>query len=385
MDTSYILPNLFSYFVIRSQEPMYPGSRLLQKLAGFKEIELAYVQSGLFTTASATCTGRAISRKGYMDPAPNGIDAGYAWTLKGGKGVPGVHFIDIEQGWLPNHEAIDIGILPLTGINDPASYDHGAAVLGVIMMNEKGIDGSGIAPLATGHVISQWRPDGSPNDADAILSAVTYLEPGDILLLETQSFYSPGNTRLWPAEIQDASFQAIRLATALGIIVIEAAGNGDLYNDAGNDLDLFTSAKKYRLHPYTRDFRDSGAIMVAAASSGMPHRKIRNSNFGKRINCYAWGDGVCTAGSYPASSVPFTNTYTQQFNGTSSASAIIAGAAISIQSMLEANHRPRLNPKQMRDVLSSQAYGTPSANGAAKDKIGVMPDLKKIIDLYLNL
>ena len=34
----------------------------------------------------------------------------------------------------------------------------------------------------------------------------------------------------------------------------------------------------------------------------------------------------------------------------------------------------------MRDVLSSDLYGTSSADGRANDKIGVMPDLKKIID-----
>jgi hypothetical protein len=33
----------------------------------------------------------------------------------------------------------------------------------------------------------------------------------------------------------------------------------------------------------------------------------------------------------------------------------------------------------MRDILSSDMYNTASSGGRAKDKIGVMPDLRKII------
>jgi len=62
----------------------------------------------------------------------------------------------------------------------------------------------------------------------------------------------------------------------------------------------------------------------------------------------------------------------------------VAGIAIAVQSIIEANHCSRLSPKQMRDILSSDLCGTRSANGRLKDKIGVMPDLKKIIDKGLQ-
>ncbi len=89
---------------------------------------------------------------------------------------------------------------------------------------------------------------------------------------------------------------------------------------------------------------------------------------------------MSTAGSYPASSGSLVNTYTNRFNGTSSASAIIAGAVVSIQSMLEAAHHTRFSPGLMREIISNDQFGTPSANGKDADRIGVMPDLKKIID-----
>jgi len=142
--------------------------------------------------------------------------------------------------------------------------------------------------------------------------------------------------------------------------------------------------KKKILNRNSPDFKDSGAIMVGASSSNVPHQKIDYSNCGNRIDCYAWGEDVVTAGYFPWSSGYATNTYTDKFNGTSSATAIVAGIAIAVQSIIEANHCTRLSPKQMRDILSSDLCGTRSANGRLKDKIGVMPDLKKIIDKGLQ-
>jgi hypothetical protein len=275
---------------------------------------------------------------------------------------------------------MNVKTLPLTGISNPDFTDHGAAVLGIIMMRDAGNGCMGITPNVTGNVISQWRPGGEPNDADAILAAVTYLNFGDILLVETQSFHSETKNKVWPPEIHDATFQAIRLATALGIIVIEAAGNGDIRNSSGNDLGNFFSNKKRILNPASRYFKDSGAIIVAAASMDWPHSRINYSNYGKRINCYAWGEGVATGGNEGASQDSAIHPYATDFNGTSSASAIIAGVALAVQSISEIKHNIRLSPAQMRYILSSNRYGTASANGRAKDKIGVMPDLKKVID-----
>jgi hypothetical protein len=349
-------------------------------LSAIHDVELAYLQSAAIDPHGVNNKQRPFYFRKYLDPAPIGINARYAWGIKGGKGSPVVRFIDIEQGWILDSNFINAKVLPLTGINNPDFGKHGAAVLGVIMMK-----GTGIAPGVDGYVISQWRPGGEPNDADAILAALTYLNFGDILLIETQSFYSNRNNKVWPAEVHDATFQAIRLATALGIIVIEAAGNGDLYTRSGNDLDFFLSNKKRVLNPASKFFKDSGAIIVAAASMDVPHNRIRYSNYGKRINCYAWGEGVITAGNYSASPGSASNPYTTGFTGTSSASAIIAGVAIAVQSIAETRYNMRLSPSQMRHILSSDRYGTASVNGRARDKIGVMPDLKKIIDHCLHV
>jgi hypothetical protein len=217
------------------------------------------------------------------------------------------------------------------------------------------------------------------------MTAISELDYGDVILLEAQIFDSAGNSGLWPVEIQDAVFDSIRLATAQGITVVEAGGNGMNYSGAGNDLDNYVNSKGRKiLNPSSPDFRDSGAILVAGSSDRMPHTPIRHSNFGRRIDCYGWGERVSTAGSHLGPPDIAIHAYRQKIGGTSSASSIITGAAILVQSIAESYQHVRLSSKQMRQILGNDFLGTPSANGRSIDRIGVMPDLKKITDLILR-
>ncbi len=54
-------------------------------------------------------------------------------------------------------------------------------------MRDNTIGGVGIAPSATGHVVGVQRDVSSgpfaENPPDAILSAITFLQPGDVILL----------------------------------------------------------------------------------------------------------------------------------------------------------------------------------------------------------
>ncbi|MES1225096.1 MAG: S8 family serine peptidase, partial [Bacteroidota bacterium] len=198
-----------------------------------------------------------------------------------------------------------------------------------------------------------------------------------------QSYHGGNADRLWPLEIQQACLEVIRLATALGIIVIEACGNGNTLRGQGINLDLFELNGKTIFNIESDGFKDSGAIIVAAATLNTLHERVRYSNYGSRINCYAWGEGVAAFEHIQADGK--LKTCMRKLNGTSSAAAIIAGATLAVQSVLEAGYNIRLSPKQMRYVLSNDLYGTASAAGRAKDKIGVMPDLKRIIDNFLRV
>ena len=302
------------------------------------------------------------ANQGYLDPAPAGIDAEFAWTVAGGNGA-GQRFVDLEQGWTLNHEDLTAhGATLLFGTLVDTSRAHGTSVLGEVCSVDNTIGCVGIVPEiasvdVTGHSGSYSNMD------DAIIAALPTLSFGDVLLLEVQS------SAMAPIEVLDDVFEAIRLATALGVVVVEAGGNG------ANNLNTLTSGGLQVLNPASGSFRDSGAIIVGAASSATPHTRMGFSSFGARVDCYAWGENVDTTSSTTAGS---TTSYTTTFNGTSSASPIVTGAALAVQGILEAAGSSRLSPLQMRAVLSNPATGT-SSNNPAVDQIGVMPDLAAII------
>jgi hypothetical protein len=89
------------------------------------------------------------------------------------------------------------------------------------------------------------------------------------------------------------------------------------------------------------------------------------------VDCFAWFNNITTLGSPPSG-------YRHDFDGTSGASAIIAGAVVSLQGILK--NRGRIyNSSQMRAWISNPLLGTPS-NDMINDLVGVMPDLEKLID-----
>ena len=307
--------------------------------------------------------------QGYLDPAPDGIDARYAWGFPGGDGA-GIGFVDVEQGWNLKHEDLAAaGVTIISGTNQ-AYFFHGTSVLGEVLMVDNARGGVGIAPSCSGRVVSQHRVGGGYNTADAILDAVAHMSFGDVLLLEAQEYSPVNNTYYWPVEIADATYEAIRLATALGIVVIEAGCNGSY------DLDAYVDPSGKKIFDRaSNDFRDSGAIMVGAGSSAAPHARLGFSNYGSRVDCYAWGEHIDTTSTDDAGT---DNTlYTTGFNGTSGASPIVTGAAILVQSLAVAALGYRFSPRELRAIL--KAHGTASATPAT-DRIGVMPNLRAIID-----
>ena len=161
-------------------------------------------------------------------PGANGIDARYAWGFAGGDGA-GIGFVDMEQGWNLNHEDLaGAGITIISGLNHSYPW-HGTSVLGEVLMVDNTIGGVGIAPSSTGRVVSQWRPGGGYNTPDAILDAVSHMVFGDVLLLEAQEYSPVDSSYFWPVEIADATHAAIRLATALGVVVVDLQRFDDVH------------------------------------------------------------------------------------------------------------------------------------------------------------
>ncbi|MED1380989.1 S8 family peptidase [Bacillus mycoides] len=377
-DSDHISSNLLNYYIVETQGDIDVQALLVQ-FEKSSLVETAYLQEEeappeerLSNLSVNPYDEPRLTRQGYLEPAPLGINAPYAWSIKGGDGK-GTTFVDMEYGWLFSHEdLVNQKIELMSGQNKSEHHDHGTSVLGIVSAEDNKIGGIGIAPKAKVKVVSQIRDNGMYNTADAILSAVNNMQAGDILLLEAQATYEGyGDKNYLPVEVKPDIFDAIRMGANKGIIIIEAGANG------GNDLDQFRDRNgKQVLNRNSPDFKDSGAIMVGAASARVPHKRSYFSNYGSRVDVYGWGNAVDTTDAKPREFM--INLYTSSFSGTSSASPIIAGAAASIQGITKTNLGKVYTPSQLRDILSDPSTGTKS-NDPASDKIGVLPDLKAIV------
>lgn len=311
----------------------------------------------------------------FLDPAECGVDARWVWTLPSGHGE-GMHFIDLEQEWILDHEDLPTPKLIFNDNHkgeDGFDGDHGTGVVGIVAGVDNKLGIIGIAPkVESVRVVSEWRKKTRTSHlAEAITVSVTTPPLPHVLLIEAHL----GDDKL-PPETDDSVLTAIQHAVASGVIVVETAGNGNQL------LDYWADAHGYlRLNRNSPNFKDSGAILVAAATSSVPHERsiwqYGGSNYGSRIDCYAWGDSIVTCGDGDLAGSGIQS-YRKDFGGTSGAAAIIAGCALLVQGLHFSKKNSLLSPKEIRKMLSCPNTGT-APSGQIAGNIGVMPDLRKII------
>lgn len=334
------------------------------------------------------------SRQGYLDQAPAGVDAAFAWSAPGGKGAD-VRIIDIEGDWRFSH--IDLranagGLVGGTSYNDVSWRNHGTAVLGEIGGDENGFGIVGIAPDAHVSAVSH----GGLGSARAIQLAAGLLGPGDVLLLE---MHRPGPRFNYASRLDQRGYiavewwpddlLAIQFASARGVIVIEAAGNGaenlddTLYDQPGSGF-----PSNWR-NPF-RGAADSNAVVVGAGapppethgrSHGPDRSRLDFSNFGSRVDCQGWGREVTTTGygEFFGAQLDEDFWFTDVFSGTSSASPIVTGVVAVMQGIAKRNGT-QLTPRQARSLL--RAHGSPQQDAPgrpATQRIGLRPDLRKLV------
>lgn len=375
------LNSLTRYWRIDARELPQPLDELVKRFMRLRGVELAHAELVAHDPTVNATNDPFNAQQGYLDAAPTGINARWAWTQAGGEGQ-GIGVVDLEQGWRLAHEDL-AGKAPTLIFNanrdGVGGYvgDHGTAVMGEIAADDNTRGVVGIAPtLGSLRATSHFDGATALHVADAAIAALPTMSAGDVLLIEVQRNFLP-------SEVDVADFDAFRLATARGITVVAAAGNG------GADLDAWTDPMgRFRLRRGHADFRDSGTIMVGASRSAVvagAHARWPSSNFGSRIDCYAWGENVTTCGYGDLTpSAGSDADYTATFQGTSSASPIIVGTAVLMQSMYRTATGTLLSPGQMRGILSDPANGTPQSATVA-GAIGTMPDLQRIGTNVLGL
>ena len=327
-------------------------------------------------------------RQVYLNAAPEGIDARYAWTVPGGRGA-GVHIVDLEWGWRFGHEDLlgnQGGILGGTGSSDS---NHGTAVLGEYSGDHNGFGILGICPDARASAVAFSMPS-----ATAIRTAADKMTAGDIMLLEIHRA-GPNATgagqfgyiaiEWWPDDLD-----AIRYAVAKGIIVVEAAGNGSQDLDAAVYNTRPSGFPSTWRNPFNPANPTSGAVLVGAGAPppgthGRDHGPDRSrlgfSNYGARVDAQGWGREVTTTGYGDLQGGSNADLwYTDTFSGTSSASPIVVGALGCVQGVIKNQGGALLNSHTARSLVRSS--GSPQQNAPdrpASQRIGNRPNLRQMI------
>lgn len=348
-------------------EPSALAARAAEELAGASDVVGAEIAP--HPAPSPGFVVPAASVDPYLDwlrKAPAGVGAEPLWlgsaTPPAGKGAR-VHLV--ERGADLAHPEIDPARITLSassaavnGTCSAAEKGHGQRSLGVLVAQAgpaspsgPGAVPAGVAPEVDAVQVHCVGPavggDSTGSLTRALVDAVVASTPGDVLVVEMQTW---SQLTLLPIEVHRIWWDLIRLATSIGVTVVEAAGNGgyDLDQGLGDAVDINTE--------------DSGAILVASGTRVKgTWQAARTSNRGKRIDCFA-PDAV-TSIATEIGGAPAPVVYTS----TSAATAVLGGVAAVVQGAWASP----LSPADLRAKL--KAHGTPGT------QIGTMPDLERLL------
>ncbi|MCX6890684.1 MAG: S8 family serine peptidase [Verrucomicrobia bacterium] len=308
-------------------------------------------------------------------PAPLGMDVWGAWTNYSAFGH-GIQVVDCEYSYNPQHRDLpSIPNLDATAIDPYNDTGHGTAVLGAMGALHNGWGTAGISPAAKFYFSGTYFSNGLAID-QSITTALGTLVPGDVLVIEQQTA-GPNTTNaetqfgLVPVEWYRPNYDRIVTAVGLGIVVVEAAGNGWQNLD-----DPIYSTNNYGHWPFLAT-NNSGAIIVGAGASAKgsttERSRIYYSNYGSCVDLQGWGENVLTTGYGDLYKAEGTNLLYTTFSGTSSATPMVAGACALLQSTYKTTNGAVLSPARIKSLLRSS--GLPQKNGdyPSSQNIGPIP------------
>ncbi len=305
--------------------------------------------------ATPDLTDRQGYLKGFIGDDVYGIDADYAQSI--GIFGQGIKVADVEWGMDYLHEDLKSNnFVELIKAGVDTDKSHGTSVSGILIGKNNGFGITGaVYKLDKFYGVSHYSTDLVYRPEHALLTALSKLDVGDVLILEMQSH------EYEPIDIYQSIWDIIKAATDSGIIVVEAAGNGSLNLESS-------------VYQNFRDRGDNGVIRVGAGTR-KGRNKLAFSNYGNSVHIQAWGEKVVTTGI--EGNLIYNGgdqaAYIDDFAGTSSATAIVATSIVSLQSYAKNEFGVILKPKEVKDLLIST--GTPQGAGG---HIGPLPNIKRM-------
>jgi hypothetical protein len=201
---------------------------------------------------------------------------------------------------------------------------------------------------------------------NALAIATTLTQPGDLVLVVIV-FPVPylGTHISVPFEFVQSAYDASATFTALGRHLVVPAGNGNHSLDDPAFLNRFD-----------RNFRDSGAIVVASSQAGAMQR-ASYSNWGSRVDAHSWGDQVvsCGYGTLFFPNNDYQQSYTAAATGTSSSTPHIAGLVAMLQGAAKKQLGVTLGNTQLRALLQTYGPLTPDLIGRRPDMVAMLQSL----------
>ncbi len=312
--------------------------------------------------------------QGYLR-ADSGIDMEYAWS----KGIFGqnVPIMDIEYGVNLNHEKLEdqnVSIMSSMTVNSAVSAsfsEHGTATVGVLYADKFNYGQAGLVHGAPSLIlVPEYTVEHGYNRVLAVTRALERAAEGSVILYEMQTGVGSSNDYV-PADFNTAIWDLTKAGVDAGIVIVAAAGNG------GVDLDNDPRLTLYK------NRGDNGSIIVGAGSPDMEHRRLNFSTYGSRVNLQGWGSNVISSGygDFASFGVDINQDYTK-FSGTSSATPIVAAAAVAVQSYYYSYTNDYLNCRDIRKILFET--GTPQGNPQTGN-IGPLPNVKRAFNYVDSL
>jgi len=345
-------------------------------------VELREASPGPPPTGGVTpdfSSGPPPSQTLYRGPNPGG-DFDFANNL--GLIGTGIRLAEVSIAFNFEHEEFLSGVVGVNASTPLQSYilnptwdqwvDHGVATLSQNLAPNNGFGVTGMTHGADGQFYRGGVWTGTDIEfqieeafcnalADSIVAG-----DGQVVYLEFQ-VGTPGSW-LAPLEVLSTIYMITVVGTDAGVVVLAPAGNGATNLDTSS-VSLIQS---WRARP------DSGAIIVGAGSADSSHNRLSFSTFGSRVNLQGWGESVVAAGYGELAQVggDINRAYTGIFSGTSSATPMVAGAAVLAQESALSLGIPALDSRQMRSFLAATGI---SQGTSITGNVGPFVDVRRAV------